>query len=299
MKSSTTWITIPEETFHTPVSTQEPRPKTDKKSASEVKHKFFWGVGFAVVLVVSFAMLAPQQFNTVIQGNLFDAPGVEAPEITQVVQPLGVLSTQSQTLGVQTPALSGAEVANEEIVVQPETSPVSIQVAPLALENPEPVEIPAAAPSPVLDANQRLLQELRQQVGDLRNEQPISVPFVLPSVPGLALPNLTLPLDLRAAAPEAAATTAIFGETSPTGYRLNTHRVTVSPQTVLQQNLSGGQYVTQPQTSQIRVNSPLYQANLSRAQATPDTGPHDVMLVAFILTFIGLLGWKAVKLGRN
>ncbi len=95
MKKSTHWVTIPEETLHTPVSNTGKKAETRSQAtkSGEVKHKFFWGVGFVVVVIASFGVLAPQQFGRVLQGNLFDAPGVEAPDVGQSIPALGVLPT--------------------------------------------------------------------------------------------------------------------------------------------------------------------------------------------------------------
>ncbi|MCK5608177.1 hypothetical protein KAR91_40220, partial [Candidatus Pacearchaeota archaeon] len=70
-KKQTNWITIPEETVHTPVS--------NKKGEPPVKNKLFWGASFVVLIVVTFALLAPSQFNELLRGSLFDAPGAGNP----------------------------------------------------------------------------------------------------------------------------------------------------------------------------------------------------------------------------
>lgn len=284
MKKDTRWITIPEDTLHTPVSTPAKKSEGPKSMASApVKNKFFWGVGFVAVVLVSSAMLAPDQFNTIIQGNLFDAPGVIPPTLTQTVSSLGILPSGAPSATSSTPEFLVTLPANlDQVVVQPETTPVSVQVVPL-VSAPLP-SVPA--PDPIaLDANARLIAELKKQVEDLKAQQQQTA----------AAPA---PVDLHAAAStEAATTTTFLGQTSPEGYRLNAHRAPVSPQVVLQQNLAGG-YRAVP-SSAASVPSSTYRANLSGVRGTPDSGPREVTTIALIMTFLIVIGWKGYKLSRS
>ncbi|MFH0820448.1 MAG: hypothetical protein V1908_01605 [Candidatus Peregrinibacteria bacterium] len=307
MKKSTHWVTIPEEILHTPASLSDRQAGTAGKKAEtrstqtrpgEVQHKFFWGVGFVVVMIASFAVLAPQQFGSILQGNLFDAPGVTAPDLSQGVGSLGVLP--SGVSSAPAPSADESTSSGNQTVIQPETAPVSVQVTPLAPAAPD-----SGAPAE-LDANQKLIQELQKQVADLKSQQQttVSVTPPVPGVPGIPLPGLTfsLPTDLRSAAPEAASATATFGQTatSPEGYRLNSHRVSVSPQVVLEQYSRGGYRVPASSTSFIpATTTPAYRADFGGVRGTPDSGPKEVLLFTLILTFAGLLVYKAVRLRRS
>lgn len=289
MKSSTQWVTIPEERIHTPVS--NPVKRSDAKPqtrALAVRHKFFWSVGFVAVILVSFAMLSPQQFGSIIQGNLFDAPGVEAPDLTQALRPINVLPVTPEVTDAaqkeQTPAVS----VTESNVVQPETTAVDVQIAPLSTGQPAETDNTLQAE---LDANKRLIEELKKQVDALQGGQPqvFMPPVIIPF----------LPTDLRSSAPETAEITANLGQTASGGpYQMNTHKVTLDPRMVLEQNRAAGRYVIRPQTSLYAPSTLAYQADLSRVKGTPDSGPKEVMTVALIMTFVIVLGWKAYKLSR-
>jgi len=285
MKKDTRWITIPEDTLHTPVSTPAKKSEGLKSMASApVKNKFFWGVGFVAVILVSSAMLAPDQFNKIVQGNLFDAPGVTPPTLSQTVSALGVLPSGAPASAPAAPEAPAAPPANpNQVVVQPETTPVDVQVTPLV----SAVQAPQA--SVEQDANARLIKELKKQVEDLKAQQQ-------------QMAAAPAPADLHAAAStDAATTTAILGQTSPEGYRLNSHRAPASPQVVLQQNLAGG-YRAVPLKSSVRRGSSAavsaYRANLKGVKGTPDSGPADVAGIALIATFLMVLAWKAYKLSR-
>ncbi|PIZ70792.1 hypothetical protein COY07_06125 [Candidatus Peregrinibacteria bacterium CG_4_10_14_0_2_um_filter_43_11] len=300
-KKSTQWITIPEEVIHTPVSPVAGKRSSSrvKDSSSAVQHKSLWAVGFVVVFVASFAMLAPHQFSSILQGNLFDAPGVTNSTVDQSVNPLNVLPAKTVEQKQEEAVVIPSETVPDQLVVQPETSAVSIQVAPLS----PPVETAIAEPAKVLTPNEKLLQELSQQVADLKegNQVAVTLPVTaFPATSALSIPPSST--GLHSSATEAANTTVLLGQPSiQPGYKINSHTVTLHPQIVLQQNLGRGMVsasaVSVPQPS---YQSQAYNANLSRAQGTPESGPSEVLMIAFLLTFASLIGWKGFKLfGRT
>ena len=73
-KKTTNWITIPDEKLHTPADSA-----AKKKGPEHAINKWFWGIAFVVVIVITFALLAPSQFNQLLRGSLFDAPGTGDP----------------------------------------------------------------------------------------------------------------------------------------------------------------------------------------------------------------------------
>ena len=127
MKKSTHWVTIPEEKVHTPASSG----KSAKRSGSApVKNKVFWGAAFVVLVVFTFALLAPRQMANILQGNLFEGDSFQVvPEFEE-----------QQQVGEEEPGLEEAmeaevmeektmeEEAPPETVVEAQTEAVSIQV---------------------------------------------------------------------------------------------------------------------------------------------------------------------------
>ena len=87
------------------------------------------------------------------------------------------------------------------------------------------------------------------------------------------------------------------GNTSDAGYKPNSHRTAVSPYQALEQNKKAGLTVAVDDTNTANdYNSQNYQANLSNANATPESGPKETLMIAFLITFISMLAWKARKL---
>lgn len=282
-KQNPRWITIPEETIHTPVSGSAKKASAAKsREASSVPHKLFWSVGFVAVVVVSFAMLAPQQFGVLIQGNLFDAPGVKEPELAQAVNPLSLLPAkgpeEDRAVSPAAPVSAGTPAVQETAAMQPQTSAVSVSVKPLSVLKEEAAQAETAKAE--LSANQKLVEELKKQVEDLKTAQATTPPAPAPV--------------LRSSAPEAVGATAVFGANAP--YRPNMHRAPVSPQQVLQQNLALG---GAPVYSGAATSAATQRADLSRVQGTPESGPREMTAIALLLTFVSLLLWKARRLARG
>lgn len=304
MKSSTQWVTIPEEKIHTPVSNPEKRPGTKPQTkALAVRHKFFWSVGFVAVVIMSFAMLAPQQFGSIIQGNLFDAPGVEAPDLAQAIRPIDVLPNAVEPVTDSTQEASiPAPLVTESNVVQPETTAVDVQVTPVTpLEPVEPADRAPAQSNDLLaqelEANKKLIEELQKQVETMQQGafQGLTPQAFMPPVVSQFLPTV----NLRPSAPEAAEVTANLGQTAIGGpYKVNTHKSPFDPRTVLEQNRAAGRYVIRAPAPLSAAGVPYYQADLSRVKGTPDSGPREVITVALLMTFALVVGWKAYKLFR-
>jgi len=101
------------------------------------------------------------------------------------------------------------------------------------------------------------------------------------------------------------------------GFKANPYKVSSTPQQVLQQNLASG-YTTSQSTATPAVstsstatsgNTVTYhqpysvsvtKANntnksLSNIKKTPSSGPTEMLLITFVITFLGLVGWKFRK----
>jgi len=149
MKKQTNWITIPEEKIHTPVSGQPEASKDSKKIGDKpVANKILWGMGFAVLVVTAFALLAPSQFSALLKGSLFDAEGVTEDQLKIDLVPDKTEKTTTSELTEETTketGTTGAETTEgdgtaetpaeanpgSENVVKPEEEPVSISVTPV------------------------------------------------------------------------------------------------------------------------------------------------------------------------
>jgi hypothetical protein len=162
-----------------------------------------------------------------------------------------------------------------------------------------------------LDANRQLLAELSKQLAELKSQNEESEEEVR---------NLRELLeeesdqedetdDLRPVAGSSTTTTTIpvttqqpISQPSPTGttpYRFNTHTVQVSPYQVLQQNRqaqqAAQQHLVQANVGAASSTSSSYNAQFAGAQGTPETGPRETLILAFIAA-IGLYsGWKLIK----
>jgi hypothetical protein len=297
-KKSTHWVTIPEETIHTPVSGS---PKNDGNMSG--KSKLFWGAGFIVLVIVTVALLAPQQMASILQGNLFEQSGFQP--IEAIPEETG---TSAEGTAAEQPVVTPAEEPESTTVVKPETEAVTIQVEPIVAEQPaeelaaeKPVAEQPAEETEVsagikqeLDANRQLLEDLSKQVAEFK-EKDQQKTEIIEDLTKIAQEQTTE--EVHPSAPEtvspAVTTTAAIGQV-PTGYRVNTHTVTITPQQALQQNTAQFQM----QQTVAAVANADYRAQLAQAEGTPDSGPKEALLLALSLAFISLLGWKIGKFAR-
>ena len=127
-KNETIWITIPDET--TSASTDGPALKAaveayGRGSVDKVRNKGFWAVGFVVLVAALFLLLAPQQFASLLKGDLFDGSFQVIPDYE--AQQGGALfgDNEEEEGGV------GTEEAKDENVVEAEAEAVSIQIEPV------------------------------------------------------------------------------------------------------------------------------------------------------------------------
>lgn len=186
-KKSAQWITIPEASLHTPVSGVAKAPPSKAGKTELVKNKLFWGIGFVVVVVAAFAVLAPTQFSKLLQGNvLFDSPGVSGTDTTALINPLNLLPQQggatkpsdatvtppaSQGSSATPPADQGTSASDSgtsqdslkpsapeapsapanppqaEPVVKPQDQPINVAVEPIV--TPEPVVVAPIVTGPL------------------------------------------------------------------------------------------------------------------------------------------------------
>ncbi|HEY5140252.1 MAG TPA: hypothetical protein VIJ25_13195, partial [Methylococcales bacterium] len=93
------------------------------------------------------------------------------------------------------------------------------------------------------------------------------------------------------------------------GFRANPYKVTVTPQQMLQKNLNGGsQYAQQTATQTVyqqqnyqqqytqQYQQPAQSVPVANGGKTPQTGPSEILLITFALTFVGILCWRFVRI---
>lgn len=286
MKKETKWITIPEEILHTPVSGQKGKTKT-------VGNKLFWGISFIVLVVVTFALLAPTQFNELLRGSLFDAPGVESPtegifggeeevaeeEVTEEVmeEPEEVVAEEEVMIEAE-PVVQPEEEA-VDIVIEPIVEPEEVIIEPVEEVMEEPAE-EVVEEEP--DAQAELVQSLSEQIEQLQKQREEDLKAMEELV-------TLVEEEVKPAAPPSVTTTTTLGQPPALvpGFRVNPYRVAQTPEQVLQQNLaSGAQFAQAP--AQPVIKPPA-------VSTTPDTGPSEILLITFALTFLGAMLWKLVR----
>jgi len=165
----------------------------------------------------------------------------------------------------------------------------------------------ATTPAAVTDEQAKLIADLKKQIDQLQIQRKNDAKTMQDIV------NEAAEQTIHAAASESTAPTSITSTTAigqpqtlQPGFRVNPYRVTVTPQQMLQQNLGqGGQYAQQnavySQTGyqqnyqQAYQPGAAYQQSVVTSGATPQTGPSEILFITFVLTFLGLVGWKFMR----
>ena len=132
-KKETVWITIPDEA--TP-ALETPVRAACVGSADKVRNKVFWGVGFVILVAFVSLLFAPQQFASLLKGDLFDGNFQLVPDYED--QEGGALfggGDSEESEGDEGQASAGA--GGDEMVVEAESEAVSIQVEPVEPVNGE------------------------------------------------------------------------------------------------------------------------------------------------------------------
>jgi len=127
-RNDSIWITIPDEATH--ASTDSPMLEAaiqefGSKPSDKVGNKVFWGVGFAVLIAFISLLLAPQQFASLLQGNLFDGGFQVVPDFQE--QSSGALFGEGDEEGEE----GTVAEAEDQSVVAAESDAVSIQIDPV------------------------------------------------------------------------------------------------------------------------------------------------------------------------
>ena len=142
MKKQTNWITIPDDTIHTPVSEKKEAKKSGEKP---VKNKIFWGISFAILVVASFALLAPTQFGELLKGSLFDTSGVsqnnmeidltpkqnDTSKIDEMMKANTDKTADATTSTDNTAETTPSTTPADETIVTPQEEAVDISVTPV------------------------------------------------------------------------------------------------------------------------------------------------------------------------
>ena len=336
-KKNAQWVTLPDDNIHLSASSSK-KSSHQKKEAFPIKNKFFWGIGFVIIIAVALAFLAPNEFSTLIQGNLFDAPGTKMQKKEQKINPLGILPDKTkEDEGIIDGSDNQKNIigsSQDKTVVKAETDAVNIQIEPIALdtiESKEEVELIDQAEDKIkedvqgeistiaeasdqtekeFDANRKLLEELSKQISELKDKQGDTSGTLADKGQGQQNMILHGVANESSQALPSINSTATIGQSANNNspYRPNVHRVVVSPQAILNQNLAQVQYAQQqnipstntaymPSGQQVNQN---YYANLAQAQqGTPQSGPAEAMMVALLITLACLLSWKFIKSAIN
>lgn len=314
-KTETVWITIPDEATATTANTSLLDALTSEvknESSDKVKNRVFWGGGFVALVAFVAMLLAPQQFASLMQGNLFDGSFQVVPDFED----------QGGTLfsdGEESEAGAEADEAFEdEIVVAAESEAVSIQIEPLTDAEGEGSDGESAdgesADGEELDANAKLLQALSKQLEDFKekenqNEQLIQdlMQMLEDQAAGVHSAGTTFNTGLL---PEGQTgqigtqATAQFGVGTGVGagtYRYNTHTVTVSPYDILSQNQAAqtqqatAYQASLPYGAVQPYSQQTYNPVLAGVQGQPDTGPAETALFALLLASFGTLVWGTMR----
>jgi hypothetical protein len=212
-KKSAQWITIPEASLYTPVSegakASPPKVGPAKSGLSAesgakagnpdlVKNKLLWGVGFVIVLVAAFAVLAPGQFSKLLQGNvLFDTSGVSNDQATNVISPLNLLPQKGDATTASNPTATSPENTPSADSQTPPVTPSADAQGSSASANPSASATDSAAGQEPLKP---AAPETSQAAPVVKpQDQPVNVavqPIVNPE-PVNVTPIVTGPVDCK------------------------------------------------------------------------------------------------------
>jgi len=139
-----------------------------------------------------------------------------------------------------------------------------------------------------LDENKKLLETLAKEVAEFKQKED-------------GYKKELESMHSAATQPTSVVSTPVVVNTTPTsqktGYRINTHRVQITPGQALQQNTVVYNKAAYKRTASVAsVPAKNYQAQLLNATSTPESGPRETLLISFLLTFVGMLGWKMRKM---
>lgn len=336
---STHWVTIPEETIHTPAS----EDTRDSENGMATKNKIFWGTGFVALLIFTATLMAPKQVISILKGDVLEDQGFKSleliPDFSEQDPLFSGPATESEETAVTEEVPVEEEVVTEtapvnDTVVTAKTDAVTIQIEPVDVQiepvsedvdtetqtdetvvtDEQPTEVvvedvPAEVVEEVveevdpikeeLNENRKLLEELSKQLADIK-EKDDEKTKIIEDLTEIATGQIE-DQELRPSAPASpsVSATASLGNV-PAGYRVNTHTVSLTPQQALAQNTATMDAKTNSTIAASQTEAQkLYQAQLSAAQGTPESGPKEAMLLAFILAFVALLSWKIRQLVRD
>ncbi|MBN2306612.1 hypothetical protein JXD20_01390 [Candidatus Peregrinibacteria bacterium] len=124
-KNDTVWITIPDEAI--PAS-EAPVKVIKRVPAEKVKNKIFWSVGFVILLTFISLLLAPQQFVSLLKGDLFDGSFQVIPDYQEQAGGSALFGDEEEEAGEE----SETVIPEDETVVEAESEAVSIQIEPIS-----------------------------------------------------------------------------------------------------------------------------------------------------------------------
>ena len=258
----------------------------------------------------------PEQ-SLVVEANT-DAVSIEIdPIITQVQEDnLDKNIDQSDNLN------------DSQLDVQIEDS--SDDISPSSIDDmlvPSDSEVNTDPAKDEIDANRLLLKQLSEQISEFKKKDEEKTKIMEDLI------DITVNSDnteIHASAPDVVDTTLELSDTSSTdttaittppvsttnnlavtattsfgesalgsdGYRVNTHTVNITPQQALAKHSAVQANHIPQNTLSVSESTIDYSDSYSRLDTTPESGPKESLLLALILSFISLLGWRLLKIIR-
>ncbi len=176
---------------------------------------------------------------------------------------------------------------------------ISKVITPISAEDIE--DIVNAVTGETSDSQAKLIEDLKRQIDNLtkqRQEDVKTIQDIADTVIDQATDTATHAAATTTGATTGTTATSAIGQPSQLvpGFKANPYTVSVTPQQMLQKNLGAGTtYTTASTTTYQPTYQQTVQASVITGTTTPETGPSEVLLMAFVITFLGLVGWRFVR----
>jgi hypothetical protein len=165
-----------------------------------------------------------------------------------------------------------------------------------------------AAATATTDAQAKLVDDLKKQIDQLQQQRKDDIKTMQDlAQTSQTQANLYPSAPASGNLPTGVVSTTAIGQPQALqpGFRTNPYKVTITPQQMLQQNLNGGaqyaqqtatQTVYQQQNYQQQYQQPAQKVVVANGGKTPQTGPSEILLITFAITFAGILCWRFVRI---
>lgn len=310
------WITVPEK--------EQAKSTLGLKQGlsshpDKVNHKVFWGMGLVALLVFSTLIFMPGTFSSLVKGDLFDGQFQVVPDTTNSADNpffggTGSSSNNSPSLGDASsglPTSTASAPSDSNLNSTPASDAESIEINPLNTpSNPSSQEqVPAqtldssTAVSPSSQDTQALLElqsmienlsaqlEALKQEGGQKDSQIQALMAQLEQeqqMHAAAKPESTTP---------SAQTNASSSQAQDTEapYRSNPYTVKADPREVLSQKQQASSASVPAPAANSENTSSSMNAALSEVNTQPTTGPMETLMIAFLMSSFGILGYGIYK----